>query len=128
MTLFGGLGALFWSYASVGFDVILIPEIIVDKELYFYIALFILCATNFLLYGLSTQDHSTRNVYLQGWEYSFGIILNSFFIVSVLFIAIYNNTEPYEFNYFGSLIVVFLALMVIWLLALPFLIIFLRKS
>ncbi|MGK7390217.1 MAG: hypothetical protein ACNS60_07695 [Candidatus Cyclobacteriaceae bacterium M2_1C_046] len=127
-SLFAGLGALLWTYASVSYDVKVLPETIIGRETFFYISLFVLSALNFLLYGLSTQEISSHKPFIKGWEYSFGTIFNAFFTTSVLFINIFNSNEPFRYNYFGYLIVVFLGMMILWLVALPLMILFSKKS
>lgn len=126
-SLFAGLAALWWSYASIPFDVYLTQEYLIGKESFFYISLFVLAGMNFLLYGLGQMGTSTFIERTLGWQYSFGTIVNAFFIVSLLFINMFNSSEPFNYNYFGYLIVVFLGLMVIWLVALPLIILFYKR-
>lgn len=128
VSLFAGMGALLWTYASVSYDVEVLPDLGIGREAFFYISLFVLSAMNFLLYGLSTQKISSYRTFIKGWEYTFGTILNAFFIVSVLFIGIFNNNEPFRYNYFGYLIVLFLGMMILWLVALPLIILFSKKT
>ena len=127
ISLLAGLVALLWSYASVSFTVMITEANIIERESFFYLGLAFLAISNFSLYGIGKFTIIEKYLYLLSWKYTFGIIANGFFIVSMLFIGLYNNTEPYDFNNFGYLILVFLALMVVWLIVLPFLIIFGRK-
>lgn len=128
VSLFAGLAALLWSYASVPSTVNISEISSIGKEPFFYLALFFLTFSNFTLYGIGKNKVIRNYGYLLMWKYSFGIIINGFFMASVMFINIYNSTEPFDYNNFGYLILVFLALMVGWLLILPFLIIFRNKA
>jgi hypothetical protein len=127
ISLFAGLAALLWSYASVPSIVKITDISTIGKEPFFYLALCFLTFSNFTLYGIGKNKIIESYEYLLGWKYTFGTITNGFFIVSIMFISIYSSTEPFDYNNFGYLILVFLALMVAWLLTLPFLIIFRRK-
>lgn len=127
VSLFAGLAALLWAYASVPLIVKFSDTSTIGKEPFFYLALFFLVFSNFTLYYLGKNKFIGSYDYLLIWKYSFGLLINGFFIVSVMFITIYNSTEPFNYNNFGYLIIVFLGLMVGWLLILPFLLIFRRR-
>lgn len=127
VSLFAGLAALLWSYASVP-SIVKVTEVsTVGKEPFFYLALFFLTFSNFTMYGIGKNKIIGSYDHLLTWKYSFGTITNGFFMVSVVFISIYNSTEPFSYNNFGYLILVFLTLIVAWLLTLPFLVIFRKK-
>lgn len=124
ITLFAGLAALLWSYASVPSSVKVTDLSTIGKEPFFYLGLFFLTFSNFTLYGIGKNKIIGSYEYLLTWKYTFGIITNGFFIASIMFIGIYNSTESFNYNNFGYLILVFLTFIVGWLLILPFLIIF----
>ena len=99
----------------------------VTRDTFFYLALGILALTNVLFYGLVYYTNSKASgglsKILQGWSYSFSTVLNAFFVVVMLFINTFNSGEQFSYHNLGYLVYITLALVVIWLLSLPFLVI-----
>lgn len=128
LSLFGGLAGLLWTYASVPQSVNITGNTTIGREAFFYLSLFFLSVANFSMYAISKNKLIDDYEYLRSWKYTFGTIFNCFFVASVIFIALFNSTQRFDFNYFGYLIIGFLSLLGLWLVSLPFLILFNHNS
>jgi hypothetical protein len=121
LTLMMGLGALLYTYAAAA-EQMTFGAYGFNREVYFYVALFILIFFNFTFYALSRnlryKDNSLREA-LVNWQLSFAAVLNLFFITSVFFIMLVNSGENFDYDNFGYLIYVCLGLIGIWILMLP---------
>lgn len=129
-TLFGGLASLLYVYAGLSQEAqIYLSEtnkLFSDKEAFFYVALTILAVQNFTFYALSKnvkyKNTSVRTLVVN-WFISFTGTLNIFYIVMVHFIFLINSGERVDFDNFGFLVLVALAIVIGWLIALPVLVI-----
>lgn len=134
VSLFAGLAALLYVYAGLSQQVVYGAEaetMFTDRESFFYIALGILTVCNFSFYAL-TKNMKYRseemNTLLVNWQLSFAIVLNVFYIIGVNFIFLLNSGEHFNYDNFGFLIIISLSLIVLWVFALPVLVIRQRKS
>ncbi|MEM7107080.1 MAG: hypothetical protein AAF519_02555 [Bacteroidota bacterium] len=131
-TLLGGLASLLYVYAGLSQEAQIYlsdaNQLFSDKESFFYVALAILSVQNFIFYALSKNiKYKNENLLtlVINWFISFAGTLNIFYIVTVHFIFLVNSGEKMEFNNFGFLVIVALALVILWLVGLPILV--LRK-
>ncbi|MTI22723.1 hypothetical protein E1176_16950 [Fulvivirga sp. RKSG066] len=126
------LATLLYVYAGIPEQVVyslsdsVISKGAIPRETFFYVSLAFLAGMNFLLYALSRNmryRNKSINELLRKWQLSLAVVINIFFIVITNFIFLVNSGESFNFNNFGYLIYVALALILIWILALPFLMI-----
>lgn len=121
LTLFVALFALLYTYAGAPEEMVF-GSYSFTREVYFYVALFILVMFNFTFYAL-TRNLGYREGRLRSalinWQLSFAAVLNLFFITSVFFLMLTNSGENFDYDYFGYLIYVCLALIGLWILMLP---------
>jgi len=121
VTLLAGLGALLYTYAAAA-EEMKFGTYSFSREFYFYAALFVLVLFNFTFYAITRnlryQDERLKNA-LINWQLSFAAVLNLFFISSVFFIMMVNSGENIDYDYFGYLIYICLALIGLWILMLP---------
>jgi hypothetical protein len=121
ITLFASLGTLLYTYASMG-EELEFGTYQFSREVYFYTALLILVIFNFTFYTLSRNlgyENDKLRKALVNWQLSFAAVLNLFFITSVFFIMLVNSGESFNYNNFGYLIYLSLALIGVWILMLP---------
>lgn len=130
--MFASLATLLWVYASLPEQVVyslsdkFISKGAIGREGFFYVALFSVAFVNFLLYALSRNlkyKMPAINDLLRNWQLSLAVVLNIFYIIILYFIQIVNSGEKFDFSYFGYLIYICIALLLIWIIALPFLLI-----
>jgi len=126
------LGALLYIYASLPEFVVyslsdsVFQKAAVSRETFFYVSLGFLAGVNFLFYALSKNmryQSEAINTILKQWQLSLASVLNFFFIIIINFIQIVNSGENFNYDYFGYLIYVILAVILIWIFSLPVLII-----
>lgn len=126
ISLFTGLAVLLYTYASLGEVVNYTSDASgagsVTRESFFYISLGVLVLFNFTFYAISRNMHLPHPPLKQAlinWQLSFAACLNFFFIVTVLFLMLYNSGEMFNYNNFGYLVYVSLASIIGWIIALP---------
>lgn len=98
----------------------------VGREAFFYISLAALVIANFSLYTVSRSlryRRETTNILMTNWQLSLAGVLNFFFIVVWNFISLVNSGENFNYDNFGYMIYVALGLIVVWIIALPVLLI-----
>lgn len=128
-SLLTSLANLLYVYAGLSQQVIYGADTeswFTDKETFFYMALAILVVYNFSFYALSKNmkyRNEALNTLLINWQLSFTVVLNGFYIVGLNFVFLLNSGEKFNYDSFGYLIFVALGLIVIWLLALPVLVV-----
>lgn len=132
ISLLSGLATLLYTYAAMG-EIVSIDSDTgdtesgsVSRELYFYIALGILIIFNFTFYAISRNMHMADDhmkYLLINWQLSFAAVLNLFYIVGVLFIMLLNSGDNFDYGNFGYLIYIALAFIILWVIALPVLIV-----
>lgn len=131
ISLLSGLATLLYTYASMGeivsinSDTLVTESGSVTREVYFYTALAILIIFNFSFYAISRNMHMNDDhmkTLLINWQLSFAAILNLFYIVGVLFIMLVNSGDNFDYGNFGYLIYIALAFIILWVIALPLLI------
>lgn len=104
----------------------------IGRDTFFYASLVLLAVINTLFYAFAGKLSKGKKwsapllVYLANWHYSFAVLINTFICASLYFLSIFNSGEHLNYNNVGYPIYVALALMAIWILALPF--IFLSKK
>lgn len=132
VSLFASLATLLYVYASLSAQVVyslsdkFIDKGAIDREAFFYVALFSVAFINFLLYALSRNLKYRQpeiNELLKNWQLSLAVVFNIFYIVILNFIQVVNSGEKFNYDYFGYLIYVSIALLILWIFALPFLLI-----
>jgi hypothetical protein len=137
ISLLSGLATLMYTYASLGEVVSVNNETLatesgtITREAFFYSSLAILVVFNFTFYAISRNMHMADQGMKQlliNWQLSFAAVLNFFFIIGVLFIMLINSGENFSYGNFGYLVYVALVLILLWLLALPLLIMRQRAS
>lgn len=130
ISLFASLATLLYVYASLPQQVVyslsdkFISKGAIDREGFFYVALFSVAFVNFLLYALSRNlkyKLPAVNDLIRNWQLSLAVVFNTFYIVILFFIQVVNSGEKFNFDYFGFLIYICIALLLIWILALQFL-------
>lgn len=129
-TLLGSLASLLYVYAALSQDSQIYfseaNKLFSDKESFFYTALAVLAIQNFAFYTLSKNlKYKTEKVktLLVNWFISFAGTLNIFYIVMVHFLYLVNIGENFDFDNFGFLAFVALALVIGWLISLPVLVV-----
>ena len=135
ISLLTGLAVLLYSYASMGENVLLSNEtdgsVRISREFYFYSGLAVLVLFNFGFYALSRNLHMSNKILkeaLISWQMSFAAVLNFFYITAALFLMLFNSGERFNYANFGYLIYIALGLIVIWVIALPVVILKKRQS
>ncbi|GAA0190334.1 hypothetical protein GCM10009122_51800 [Fulvivirga kasyanovii] len=96
------------------------------REAFFYLSLAALVIANFSLYTVSRSLRYRRkstNTLMTNWQLSLAGVFNFFFIVIWNFISLFNSGENFNYDNFGYMIYVALGLIVIWMIALPVLLI-----
>ncbi|MCG8389410.1 MAG: hypothetical protein MJA30_27915, partial [Cytophagales bacterium] len=63
------------------------------------------------------------NSLLINWQLSFAIVLNLFYVVGLNFIFLFNSGEKFNYDSFGYLVLLALGLILVWLVALPILVV-----
>jgi len=130
ISLVAGLATLIYIYAAIPDPVIyslsdsLSGRGVISREKFFYISLGFLAGMNFLLYALSKNVRyrmQSINSLLRKWQLSLAIVINIFFIVIQNFVFLVNSGEKFNYDNFGYLIYVALGLILIWIIALPIL-------
>ncbi len=126
ISLLTGLAVLLYTYASLGETVVYSSGDSetgsVTREMFFYIGLGVLVIFNFTFYAISRNmhlGHAPLKQALINWQLSFASCLNFFFIVGILFLMLYNSGENFNFNNFGYLVYISLAAIILWIIALP---------
>ena len=99
----------------------------IDKELFFYFFLFVLALSNILLYAISARkwirsSSSQKISRLNAWKFGLGVVINIFLVISMIFISIFNSGEKFDYSNFGYLVYFSLALVILWVISLPFVI------
>jgi len=132
ISVLAGLGVLLYIYASLPDIVVyslsdsVFQKAAVSRDTFFYVSLGFLAGINFLFYALSKnmryKSEAVNNI-LKQWQLSLALVLNVFFIIVINFIQIVNSGENFDYDYFGYLIYVILAVVLIWILSLPILLI-----
>lgn len=133
VSLVAALASLLYVYASLSEEVIysmdttLIDEgKVLSRESFFYVCLGFLAGLNFLLYALSKNMRyrmEAMNTLLKNWQLSLAVVINVLFIIIVNFLQVVNSGESFNYDYLGYLIYVGLGLVLLWILALPILMI-----
>ena len=126
------LGVLLYVYAGLpekvvyAIDNIGNPLSSINKESFFYISLAALVVANFSLYTVSKSLHyrraSTKRL-MVNWQLSLAGVFNIFFIVIWNFISLVNSGENFDYDNFGYMIYIAIGLIIVWIIALPVLII-----
>ena len=99
----------------------------ISRDYFFYFFVGIIGVLNILLYALSgKQLSSTSNTkrinQLTSWKFGLAIVVNIFLSISMVFINIFNSGERFDYSNFGYLVYFSLALIIIWVISLPFII------
>ncbi|UII30754.1 hypothetical protein LVD17_20890 [Fulvivirga ulvae] len=131
LSLIIGLAVLLYIYAGLPEQVAyeIAPEggmSYISRETFFYLSLAALVIANFSLYTVSRSLRYRKesiNVLMTNWQLSLAGVLNFFFIVIWNFISLVNSGENFNYDNFGYMIYVALGLIVIWIIALPVLLI-----
>ncbi|WP_157494168.1 hypothetical protein [Fulvivirga imtechensis] len=130
LSLLAGLSVLLYTYAGlpqkVGYELDNFGDVTatVGKEAFFYVSLAVLVIANFSLYTVSRSLRYKResiNNLMTNWQLSLATVLNFFFIIVWNFIMVVNSGETFNYDNFGYLIYISLGLIVVWVLALPIL-------
>ncbi len=128
-SLLACLANLLYVYAGLSQQVLYGAETqgwLSDKENFFYVALALLTISNFSLYALSKNmkyKNEVLNSLLINWQLSFAIVLNLFYVVGLNFIFLFNSGEKFNYDSFGYLVFLALGLILVWLVALPILVV-----
>lgn len=130
ISLLIGLAVLLYVYAGlpeqVAYEIEKSGASYIGREAFFYLSLAVLVIANFSLYTVSRslryRRASTNNL-MTNWQLSLAGVLNFFFIVVWNFISVVNSGENFNYDNFGYMIYVALGLIVIWIIALPVLLI-----
>ena len=99
----------------------------IGKDTFFYFFLIVIGLLNILLYAISDKMLSKSGNYrklssLIAWKFGLGIVVNIFLTISMVFISIFNSGERFDYSNFGYLVYFSLALVVLWVISLPFVI------
>ncbi len=99
----------------------------IDRELFFYFFLIVLALLNILLYSISARkwirSSSTQKINrLTSWKFGLGVVVNIFLVISMVFVSIFNSGEKFDYSNFGYLVYFSLALVILWVISLPFVI------
>ena len=99
----------------------------IDKELFFYFFLGVIAIINVLLYAISgkrlIRSNSSQKISrVTSWKFGLGVVVNLFLVISMIFISIFNSGEKFDYSNFGYLVYFSLALVVLWIVSLPFVI------
>ncbi|MEP2772200.1 MAG: hypothetical protein ABJH05_08625 [Fulvivirga sp.] len=132
VSLVAGLGALLYVYASIPEHVVYslsdkyFGKGAVTREVFFYSSLGFMAFINFLLYALSKnlkyQDESINEL-IKKWQLSLAVLINIFAIVIMNFVFLVNSGETFNFDNIGYLIYVSFGFIVLWIIALPILLV-----
>ncbi|MBL6449117.1 hypothetical protein JMN32_22590 [Fulvivirga sp. 29W222] len=131
LSLIVGLAVLLYTYAGLPEQVAYEIETgggmsYMSRETFFYLSLAVLVVANFSLYTVSRSlryRKESLNALMTNWQLSLAGVLNFFFIVIWNFISLVNSGENFDYDNFGYMIYVALGLIVIWVIALPVLLI-----
>ena len=115
-----------------------LPIQFISKELFFYVALAVFVFGNMILYFFARaakmvevgviswyKTSAVKSAFLN-WLAIFQILINFFLISSVIFVGLINNQQQFSIHRFNILVYLAPALLLIWLIRLPF-VWFLRK-
>ncbi len=99
----------------------------ISKDYFFYFFVGVIGILNILLYALSgkhiSKTTNTKKInQLISWKFGLGIVVNIFLTISMVFISIFNSGERFDYSNFGYLVYFSLALIVIWVISLPFIV------
>ena len=97
------------------------------QELFFYFFLIVIALTNIMLYAVSARkwiktSSSQKINRLTSWKFGLGVVVNIFLVISMVFISIFNSGEKFDYSNFGYLVYFSLALVILWVISLPFVI------
>ncbi len=132
VSLVAGLGALLYVYASIPEQVVYslsdkyFGKGAISREVFFYASLGFIAFINFLLYALSKnlkyQDESINEL-IKKWQLSLAVLINIFAIVIMNFVFLVNSGETFDFDNIGYLIYISFGFIVLWIIALPILLV-----
>lgn len=130
ISVLGALAALLYVYAALPETVFLSRAELsvnsVSRELFFYSVLAVLTLFNSLVFAVGTiynQDYALR-----GWFNGLIVTFNLFIIVALFFVNSSNSNEKFDFSRIGVTIYSSVALMAVWALSWPLILLFRKFS
>lgn len=118
------LGVLLWEYSYLPITVGVLPgedgqtAVFISRENFFYIALAVFSFTNALLFGLRKlilQNMEQKRIKesagrtalkqdLSDWMLGFAASLNLFFMLGLIYLGVYNNSDGINLAHYGPVV------------------------
>ncbi|MFZ2907268.1 MAG: hypothetical protein WAZ98_13785 [Cyclobacteriaceae bacterium] len=121
LSMLSVLANLLYVYASLPEQVALsedgVENLVVGRELFFYIAMVLISLSNVVVYLFSKK--LTPQEDFRTWLHGLVITLNIFFIIGLSFISLYNSSENYDYSRIGFIIYSSVVLVVVWVVSWP---------
>lgn len=122
------LGVLLLNYASLPQDVAVqengVSQVSIDKEAFFYLCMGLLAFINVLVFIVNKLY--PKHTDFRTWFYGLVMVFNIFFIISISLINVYNSNEKFNYNSIAFAIYGSVGLLVLWTLAWPMYVIYLK--
>lgn len=113
--------SLLYDYAAWQEELIVQDEadnqVSLSREVLFYILVAVFALVNVLVYVVSKMFPSEEN--FRAWFHGLIVTVNIFFIVAMNLIAVYNNTDRFDFSRVGFLVYGSVGLIICWAVAWP---------